>query len=176
MELNSAELDRYFAQLRKLDVQTFNRILLYAGKRVGLEGERVAAIYPPASGKPLPRVYVRQRKGGGTFVSKFKSDKQQGYFWWAFNNGELDVPYGRTGQLGRSITSEARLVGDGVEVAVGTNLPYAPQVIGNRETQQAQYHWGTWTPLDEALMGAQSALINRLERDLETALSPYFSE
>jgi hypothetical protein len=90
-------------------------------------------------------------------MSKFASQKQQGRVALLFR--ERAIPYRRTGTLGKSITSQTLpdFVG-GVIVLVGTNVQYAPYVIG--KTEQADYHKGNWTPLeDDVIAGAEK--VNR---------------
>ena len=50
--------------------------------------------------------------------------------------------YRRTGTLGRSITSEVKGVGEGIQGVVGTNIPYAPRVIGPAQPIYMK-HWKT---------------------------------
>ena len=121
-----------------------DEMLLNAGNKVGVAAEGLVSDYPPASGKPLPLYYTRQRKDGTTYQSKFKSLKQQRYVMSLVANGK--VPYRRTGQLGKSIVSKAALAGNSlVIVSIGSNLTYAPYVIDLQ--LQSHYHMGTWTPI-----------------------------
>src|SRR5258708_670145 len=78
-----------------------DQVLLIAGQRVGVAAEALVSPYPPASGNPLPLYYPRQRKDGTTYTSKFKSMAQQRKVMALVAAGQ--VPYRRTGQLGRSI-------------------------------------------------------------------------
>lgn len=125
-------------------------ILLTAGRAVGVVAEGLVSPYPPASGNALPLWYprVRQFSDGTseTYLSKFKSLKQQRKVMMLVKFGK--VPYRRSGQLGRSILSAARVSGTGlVIVAVGSNLAYAPYVID--KIMQSHYHLGTWTPIQD---------------------------
>jgi len=66
-------------------------------------------------------------------ASKWWTPKQRRWFWWAFKAGKIQVPYRRTGTLGRQITEQVTRSADGVEGEIGTNTPYAPWVIGPDE-------------------------------------------
>ena len=131
---------------RVFSVDTRKKILTAAGKRMGVAAESVVPPYPPASGKPLPKIYNRQRKDGSSYLSKFKNAAMQGAVFALVNAGK--IPYKRTGMLGRSITSGiADLTGSSVTVKIGSALKFAPLVIGD-DTQQAPYHKGTWWQLN----------------------------
>lgn len=148
-----------------------NDMMLYVGERVGVKAEGLVSEYPPASGKPLPVYYTRQRADGTAFLSKFKTLRQQRKVMMLIKEGK--VPYKRTGTLGKSITSSARIIGVGVvDVSVGSNLDYALRVI-DRDTQ-SHYHAGTWTPLQDDIENglgelsatAQSSVKRWVERRL----------
>lgn len=128
-----------------LNVVHSERLLAYVGRRIGIAAESVVPEYPLVSGKPLPKIYQRRRKDGTTYLSKFKSQKQQGKVFMLLKQGK--IPYRRTGQLGRSITSAIKeLTNASVSVVIGTNTPYAPYVIGD-DNEQALYHKGVWWQL-----------------------------
>ena len=121
--------------------------VLYAvGAKVGVAAESVVSDYPAPSGKPLAEYYTRtSKRTGKTFKSKFKSAAQQGYVFHLLRAGKL--PYRRSGQLGRSITSKVvEATASSVSVAVGTNLSYAKYVIGTPSEGQNAYFAGVWTP------------------------------
>lgn len=148
-------------------------ILMVAGRAVGVKAESfVANPYPDASGKALPVWYDRVRKDGTSFKSKFKSLAQQRKVMSLVKAGK--VPYRRTGQLGRSITSLPTLAGAGlVIVSVGSNLTYAPYVID--KLMQSHYHMGTWPMLDDDIERglpqlAQTA-VNTVVKDVNRRLS-----
>lgn len=123
-------------------VETRKKILAAAGKRMGVAAEAQIPEYPPASGKPRPKIYQRQRADGSTYLSAFKNQAQQGAVMALVNAGK--VPYVRTGLLGRSFTSAIEdLTGSSVTVKVGTVVKHAPLVVGG-DGQQAAYHKGTW--------------------------------
>jgi hypothetical protein len=126
-----------------------DEILMAAGRRVGVKAEDVIQerLYPPASGKALPVYYTRTRKRDGKpYRSKFKSLAQQRKVMALVAAGK--IPYRRSGQLGRSITSEPRIVAVGVVmVRAGSNLEYAPYVI-DRE-MQSFYHRDNWSTVQD---------------------------
>lgn len=128
------------------------KLLEKAGGVAGAYAEGLVREYPSPSRRPLPVYYTRRRKDGSTFKSKFKSERQQRYFFWALTQGK--IPYKRTGQLGRSITHvvEVSTENNVIEIVVGTNLEYAPFVIGE---EQSHYHQETgWKQLPEELTRA----------------------
>lgn len=92
-------------------------------------GERVAREvvlprlmqYPPKSGRPM----------------SFVSDKSRKYFFAALKAGQIQVPYRRTGDLGRMWTQTPS--SDGLTLTSG--VPYSERVIGQR---QAAYFKGVW--------------------------------
>lgn len=132
--------------MKALSPATMRGILEQTGRVIGVTAESVVSDYPPQSGKPLERVYTRTAADGSTYKSKFKSARQQGYVMALVKAGK--VPYKRTGQLGRSIVSAVKSATDkDVTVSIGTNLRYAPYVIGKGE--QSNYHRGNWTPLQD---------------------------
>src|SRR5690348_6442772 len=129
-----------------LSDDSLENILEVTGRAVGVAAEGVVSEYPEPSGKPLERFYDRVDSKGRAYKSKFKSIKQQRYVMALVNRG--GVPYRRTGQLGKSITSDIRdLSPTSVTVVVGTNDTKAKYVIGTPEEGQSHYHQGNWTPL-----------------------------
>lgn len=133
-------------QIDALSSGNLETAMAAAGRAAGVAAESVISPYPPPSGRPLDRFYQRTNAEGKTYLSKFKSRRQQGYVLSLAARGL--IPRRRTGQLGRSITSDVRDVSaDGVTVVVGTNLNYAPFVIDRY--RMSAYHKGTWTPLQD---------------------------
>jgi hypothetical protein len=130
-------------------VETRKKILAAAGKRMGVAAESVIPDYPPASGKPRPKIYTRTRADGSTYLSAFKNQAQQGAVFALINAGK--IPYVRSGLLGRSINSAiSDLTGSSVTVRIGTAVKYAPLVIGDK-SQQSSYHSDTWWRLNEVM-------------------------
>lgn len=147
-------------------------MLLYAGRRVGVKAEELVSPYPPVSGKALPLFYTRYRaKTGQPYQSKFKSLKQQHKVMALVKQGK--VPYKRTGTLGKSITSEARIDAPGiVMVRVGSNRAYAMYVIDAHF--QSHYHLGNWTPIQEDIRRGLPELtqtaVNAVTKEVEKRL------
>lgn len=94
-------------------------------KAVNLVQAHVAT-YPPASRKPMVWASERQRR----------------YVMAMIRRGRIQVPYRRTGTLGRRWTTEVVTEGADVVGKVGNNTVYGPYVMGRE--QQAAYHSGTW--------------------------------
>lgn len=115
-----------------------------------------------------------RRISGMTYRSKFKSAKQQGYVMALIaankpkarkgktggkaksraqvaKRGAGTFPYKRTGTLGKSLLYEVKVFARAgyVTVVIGSNLGYAPFVLD--KAQQAEYHKGTWTPIQDDL-------------------------
>jgi hypothetical protein len=125
--------------------ETIQSALYAAGIKMGVVAEKQVSPYPPQSHAPLPKKYLRSSiVDGELFYSKFESQRHQGKVFSLIAAGV--IPYRRTGQLGRSITSDVTGVSPvDVTVSIGTNTDYAPLVIGDPETQQSPYHRGVTT-------------------------------
>lgn len=139
-------------------------IVLKAGKQTGVYMETVFAEYPPSpAGRPLAPRHFRERikdgqPTGDWYFSKFVSDKQQNWFFHSLAEGSLDLPYTRSGLLGRSFTSDAHLEGGSLIIEVGSAVEYARYVIG---VDQSWYHWETgWVNVDENLLARQEEFIS----------------
>lgn len=147
------------------DIQTkcgkiaLENALMEAAKKGAAKAESLVSPYPQASGKALPAIYQRiveakkpykvngiQRIPGDTFMSKFPSLAASRGFFWHLKNGDIGIPYRRTGTLGKSITSRVQRDPNAILIYIGTKVPYAALVIGS-QAEQAPYHRGTWTPL-----------------------------
>ena len=149
-------------------------ILRVTGERVGVAAEGLIqdALYPPASGHALPLYYTRQHtsdgpgyKAGETYPSKFKSQAQQRLVMALAKAGK--IPYRRSGQLGRSITSRVTVDGPGaITVRAGSDLKYAPYVID--QFLQSHYHAGTWSTVQDDIGGG---LRNLTKVAVDTAVS-----
>ena len=108
--------------LQRLDASRMASAISRGLDRWGKHLASKLAVYPPASGKSQPFVSARQRR----------------WFFAALRSGGINVPYRRTGQLGRAWTSKKISQG---EVQVVNATPYATWVQGRR---QAKYHKGIW--------------------------------
>ena len=103
--------------------------------------------YPAGNAGRRPKIYPRAyKRTGQRYLSGFKTLKQQRFFFWAMRAGVLSVPYRRTGTLQREITTRSVAAADGVTGYIGSNLGYAPFVIGD-DAQQAPIHQGRWWQL-----------------------------
>lgn len=155
--------------LRLFDPATLQAVLTEAGRTMGATAESFVSSYPAQTHNSLPVQYTRTNKTGQEYRSKFKSIKQQHKVFALIRDGS--IPYRRSGQLGRSITSDIESVSSAqVTVSIGTNLGYAPLVIGDPETEQAPYHFGNWTPLQQDMERNADAIneagLNRVVQEL----------
>jgi len=77
--------------------------------------------------------------------------------------------YRRTGTLGKTITSEVKSVGNDTVGTIGTDLVYAPWVIGHKVVggrgPQARIHQGTWKTL-KAHLDARRGEIRELFKEM----------
>jgi hypothetical protein len=110
------------------------------------------AVYPAASRKPMV----------------WKSEKQRRYVMAAIREGTIEVPYRRTGTLGRRWTS--RVWGAGMDTMgeVGNNTSYGPFVMDR--TSQAMYHAGTWPVAQDVAEGALGDVVGLFQDAVQTAL------
>ena len=151
-----------------------DKILLTAGRKMAVAMETAFAEYPVPSGKPLPKKHQYISSAGNTIRnSPFKSEQQQRAFFAMFKAGELVVPYVRSGRLGASWTNDVQLLPQGVGAVVGTNVPYAPEVLGDEETQQADYHKGTWTPINKSVDAMRSDLFQIFVNEVMAGIQKY---
>lgn len=86
--------------------------------------------------------------------------------------------YTRTGELGRSITSDVQREKDKTIAVVGTNKKYAVWVIGKEdpaenERGQSWVHKGRWTPMDKAISNNRDEYRALVIADLEAAVRVY---
>ncbi|MGQ9491727.1 MAG: hypothetical protein ACUVS6_13725 [Anaerolineae bacterium] len=103
----------------------------------------------------------------GAFTG-FKSDKQRRWFFAALRQGLIQVPYVRTGTLGRSWTQRIDLTADGMVGRVGTNIAYAP-FVQDRE-RQAEIHRGRWQTVQDVLHKRTVWIVRRFQRQINAAL------
>jgi hypothetical protein len=73
--------------------------------------------------QPKQKYVTRKRAYGKSFFTR----KQQRYFFWALKEGIIDVPYKRTGTLGRSWSVK---YGGNSWATITNSAPYAPFVQG----------------------------------------------
>lgn len=108
------------------------KLLTQAGKATGVKGEAFFAEYPERQYKPLPVFYVRKRAKGGSYRSKFKTAKQQGYFFGVLIKKGL-VPYKRSGNLGQTYSSSVEVTAQSVRITWGSSASYSEFVIGKKQ-------------------------------------------
>lgn len=80
--------------------------------------------------------------GKSTGHIEFKSDKQRRFFWAALREGKIQIPYRRSGTLGRRWSTKVEATTADVVGIVGNLTPYAPFVQG--AGKQATIHQGNW--------------------------------
>lgn len=112
-------------------------MFLQGNQRIGMALKRATQ----ASVKVL-RARLAKYPGKSTGTMTFVSDKQRRFFFAALRSGAIQVPYRRTGTLGRKWTSKVTFTDDDVMGFVGNNAPYAPYVQGF--DTQARIHAGNW--------------------------------
>jgi len=103
----------------------------------------------------------------GAFTG-FKSEKQRRWFFAALREGLIEVPYRRTGTLGRSWTMRVSSTVDGIEGRVGTNVVYAPWV--QDRDRQAVIHQGRWQTAQDVLEKLQGWIVRRFQREIDKLL------
>lgn len=135
---------------------------------------RIAAIEAmrPAMGDSLDKVWgdlarYPEPPTPGTFAG-FKSEKQRRWFFAALREGLIEVPYRRTGMLGRSWTMRIDSTVDGIEGRVGTNIVYAPWV--QDKDRQAAIHQGRWQTAQDVLERERDWIVRRFQREIDRLL------
>lgn len=78
--------------------------------------------------------------------------------------------YVRTGKLGQSITEEVVADAGGVTGVIGSNVPYAPYVIGGGD-EQAWMHQGRWWQLPAVVEKDLDAIAEEIVRSIENYLA-----
>lgn len=178
MAAQSIELNPIaIAQMTKIEndfgIDVLTNAMVRAGNEAAVVLEEGISPYPETTGNELPLFYVRTRKDGTTYRSKFKNKKQQAKVMQLARDGK--IPYKRTGTLGKSITTQVKKAGRGkVRISIGSDRDYAPYVIGD-DQEQSHYHRGNWTPIvedvDAALPDAIRAFEQSIGRQLATLQS-----
>lgn len=77
--------------------------------------------------------------------------------------------YVRTGKLGQSITTEVTTQGSDVVGVIGSDIPYAPYVVGSGD-EQAWMHAGRWWQLDNVVEKNLDAIGEEIARSIEAYL------
>jgi hypothetical protein len=98
----------------------------------------------------------------------FKSEKQRRFFFAALRDGLIQVPYRRTGTLGRSWTTRIDVTVNSIEGRIGTNIIYAPWV--QDKGQQAMIHQGRWQTVQDTLERLTNWIVRRFQREIDKLL------
>lgn len=178
IELGDGDLEALNAIGAALGPAKRINILTDGARAAGAAAEAEVSEYPAKKNFTLPKYYTRTDAFGRTvrpYKSKFKSAAQQ-YFVVVVLGKKGKIPYRRTGTLGKSITSRiTSITPTGATVAVGTNVPYGPRVIGTPAQGQYFHHRGTWTPLETNIQNAlpriEKAFTSAVRRSIVRTLS-----
>jgi len=107
---------------------------------------------------------VPSYKGASGLPMMFKNLRQRIFVIKSIEEGSITVPYRRTGELGRAITTEVKPVGTDWVGTIGTNTVYAPYVISNKKVggrgPQTKYHQagGAWYTLQQVVEDCRDAI------------------
>jgi len=146
-----------------ITLEGWDELVAVIGKVTALESMRPAmqrslellqrdiAVYPP---KPV----------AGDFPG-FVSTRQRRWFFAALRDGRIQVPYRRTGTLGRSWTTDVIVTPDALLGVVGTNTVYAPWVQ-DRE-RQARIHQGRWQTVSDVVERNADAIMQQFAARLD---------
>lgn len=127
--------------LRRLGNAASPAVLTQGMRKATLLVQRALAVYPPAQPKPMV----------------WASEKQRRFVLAAIREGRIQVPYRRTGTLGRRWTSTVASEGGDVVGRVGNNTTYGPFVMG--KASQAAYHMGVWPVAVEVAAEAHDEIV-----------------
>ena len=145
-------------KLKQLASPTVQRQLLARlVERVAVAGQSLVSDPPIPTRAPLPKKYKRTAADGSTYMSKFKTRKQQGYFFAVVVKNK-QTPYKRGRGKSEQLTATLGLLPYSITnnnkkwvITWGLDQSYAQLVVGDEE-QQADYHKGVWTPLSDDIM------------------------
>ena len=121
-------------------------------EKVAVTGQSLVSDPPVPTRAPLPERYERTAVDGSTYLSKFKTEKQQKFFFGVVVKKGF-TPYKRGRGLSEQLTAQLGLLPYRIErnsqkytIIWGVDASYAELVVGD-ESEQAEYHKGVWTPL-----------------------------
>ena len=80
-----------------------------------------------------PRKYISVAEAGG-----WASDRQRRWFFWALREGKIEIPYKRTGTLGRSWQRRVARETDSIVGVVGSQGQIAPYNVYVQGPQQSR--------------------------------------
>jgi hypothetical protein len=116
---------------------------------------------------------------------KFMTAKARAWFFANLRSGKLKLPYARTGTLGRSFTERTTVGADAVIGEIGTNVNYAPWVVGpsypgqeinGRTMYQAKIHSGRWWQFEQAMTEAEPAAYGVFDDSFRQAFTRMIEE
>lgn len=147
----SIEIIGLEAVVRKLNGLDDPQVLIRPMTEAVAHVHNKIAKYPPSpGGRPQP----------------FKTEKQRRYFFWAMRAGVIQVPYRRTGTLGRKWTTSVSP--DGRVGKVGNNTPYARVVQDSSYEKYSHYHQATgWITAQEVARNEQRAVAGYFEKQYQ---------
>lgn len=104
-------------------------------------------------------------------ASKYWTDKQRRWFFWAVKKGLISPSYKRrqSAGLGGSISTEVISQPGELIGVIGAGMPYAPFVIG--ASRQAPLHQGRWWILEDEVEKNVEGAVAIIEMDIATILS-----
>lgn len=147
---DSDTLNSFIQQIQAFGDRDKTRAALEeSGYAVGNQITAYTKQYPPYQVVPRPLYYTRYTEDGKPYKSKWKTEKQERWFFWALGSGELELPYRQTGQAGASMTVLVTVDNEGLnaDVTVGAKEPYAVYLFGAErgpgdyvEGMQSAYH------------------------------------
>lgn len=99
----------------------------------------------------------------------WKSEKQRRFFFAALREGLIQVPYRRTGTLGRSWTHKIDVGGSTlIKGVLGNNVEYGPWVQG--EGQQAAIHVNRWRTDAQVAKEQESKVVGIFDMAIQKAM------
>lgn len=169
LTIESEQWDRLRQQLAGLTEDLQSQILIEAATDVGVYLDSVARTTYPPKPRKLPQaqnwteaqrrfwwwVMNELAKNGGVDLPATIRQRFAGYraaYRVVEGRKVIDIQgaYMRTNALVRSLSYDVAKRPDGVLLDYGTNIDYAPLVIGD-ENEQAAYHRGNWVRLIDLL-------------------------
>lgn len=158
MKVNTPAIEYAIQQLRALGDDKVNQMIGELTALAGVTAEQYLVIYPPLRPPRPPKPRYSKKTG-----KELKPRKRK--------------PYKRTGNLGASITSTAAQLAPLHWIAtVGTNIEYAPYVVGmpDDDPGQAWFHQGYWEPIEISLTAHINDIITVLQNELGRRLVEAF--
>jgi hypothetical protein len=155
---NTIAIDFAVNKLRALTNIDIEGLLKELASLAGVAAEEYVVHYPPQRPPRPPKPRYSKKTG-----KKLKPQKRK--------------RYKRTGVLGGSITSVAAQLAPLSWIAkVGTNIKYAPYVVGmpTDDPGQAWFHQGNWEPIQTSITNHIGDIIKVLEAELTRRMQEAF--